>query len=365
MSPPRPCVCDKFTPGRPLGPNDCEPCWKFHQVLSFHQTYCGPGCKCSFNGGTITSGKKTLPLPCVHLGKETGEKRTCSSCKGNVEIKLFSCGAHGECTIGRKLEGVACCVGCPQRRSGVVVPDPPPLGNVAPRARWALVTVASGAEGKALLEVSGSHMRAYAERRGVDFVALTWEGHPHWSMSAKFQIPRVLDHYERIAYVDADVLIRPGAVDLFDSCHEHEIGMVDELASHKAQPQHNREKNYLLFRKRMGFKGVPNVPWMLNAGVMVVPQKYKHLLMPPTGLIEPDHCGEQDHTNSQVLDAYLDNKCDLRLLDKRCNWQSWNSPPFEEAPRDAVLHWSGAGKKRGGRVNDMKYFAERFPCGLL
>ncbi len=57
-----------------------------------------------------------LPSPpkaaCVSLGKPTGEVRICESCKGKVELKVYGCSIHGVCTIGKKVDGVACCKGC-------------------------------------------------------------------------------------------------------------------------------------------------------------------------------------------------------------------------------------------------------------
>ncbi len=51
--------------------------------------------------------------PCVHLGPPTGEFRDCPTCSGNVRLKVMGCGVHTTTTVGRKVDGVACCVGCP------------------------------------------------------------------------------------------------------------------------------------------------------------------------------------------------------------------------------------------------------------
>ncbi|MBI1831108.1 MAG: hypothetical protein HYR84_06630 [Planctomycetes bacterium] len=53
-------------------------------------------------------------LPCVHLGSATGETRTCASCKGHVELKVFACAMHGACTPARvgELPGVRNCQRC-------------------------------------------------------------------------------------------------------------------------------------------------------------------------------------------------------------------------------------------------------------
>lgn len=50
-------------------------------------------------------------VACVHRGEATG-LRKCPSCKGSVKVKIFACAIHGECTLAKPLEGVACCGGC-------------------------------------------------------------------------------------------------------------------------------------------------------------------------------------------------------------------------------------------------------------
>jgi hypothetical protein len=50
---------------------------------------------------------------CRHLGADTGGRRLCDSCGGRVELKVMACGVHGMCTAGKRVDGVACCTGCP------------------------------------------------------------------------------------------------------------------------------------------------------------------------------------------------------------------------------------------------------------
>jgi hypothetical protein len=48
---------------------------------------------------------------CIHRGDQTGA-RECESCNGRVKIKTFSCDLHGECTLAKPLDGLACCGSC-------------------------------------------------------------------------------------------------------------------------------------------------------------------------------------------------------------------------------------------------------------
>lgn len=294
--------------------------------------------------------KRALPLiraarrpPCRHLGDVVAGCATCGP--GG---KTRECDVFGSCTLERtKGKELPVCADCTEYVADpdllpaypLLVPPPPPLALFRTNQREALVTVAAGEVGRELLAITGPAMRRFADRVGADFVALDWPGHPAWPMSAKFAIPRALDHYERILYADADVLFRPGCVNPFDLCGPGEMGVVDELHYHRANPRHRREAEYQGFRRRMGFREIPHLPWYFNAGVMVAPRSHKHLLEPPARPIVVGHCAEQDHTNARLLDSGLP----YRLLDRRANWNLWSDPEFRSAPPDAVLHWSGAG----------------------
>lgn len=316
-----------------------RPCRELHSVDEGFAEGC-PGCVVyrTRPGFATLWGpeEKTPKAECIHLGEPTGELVECPTCSGRtVKLKLRICAVHVRCTEAKQVEGVACCVGCREKSLSVVVPQPPAL-DLSPQSRTALVTVVVGPKATAMHEVTGPYMRHYARRLGIDYVVLDWPGHSSWPLSSKFGIARTLDHYERIAYVDADVLLRPDCLNLFNQCHPWEVGVVDELPWHRSMPQHKREPQYQAFRKAMGFADVP-LPWYFNAGVMVIPQSAKELFLPPVGPIPVAHCAEQDHSNAKLLES----DHPYRLLDRRCNWQRWTDSGFVAAPPEAVLHFSG------------------------
>ncbi|HEY1188881.1 MAG TPA: class I SAM-dependent methyltransferase [Gemmata sp.] len=297
-------------------------------------------------------------LPCVHEGDVVEPCRTCAGEARHVR----ECDRHGRCTRTDAGKGVAVCATCgdyapdpallPVRPGWLTIPQPPAL-HLTPTRTRALVTVVVGEEAQRCFAASGPLMRRYAARVGADFVVLDWPGNPAWPISAKFALARALDHYERIAYVDADVLLRPRCVDLFAMCAPHEFGFVDELPQARLQPNWGTEARYQRFRADMGFRTVPHLPWYMNTGVMVVPRGHGALLLPPPGPMPTHHCAEQDHTGARLLDSGLP----YRLLDRRCNWQNWTDPGFRSAPPDAVLHWSGAGGARVSRADQMRAYA--------
>lgn len=49
---------------------------------------------------------------CIHRSANSVRTEQCASCGGNVQIKVFACSIHKECTLSKKLNGIACCESC-------------------------------------------------------------------------------------------------------------------------------------------------------------------------------------------------------------------------------------------------------------
>lgn len=93
----RPCRCDNIS-GPHYDTSQCRKCWLFHYDPEY----------CNHWGG----GYHHPQLPCRHLGSDRGEKILCPTCTGKVEVKLFSCDLHGECTTNKPITNIYCCNNC-------------------------------------------------------------------------------------------------------------------------------------------------------------------------------------------------------------------------------------------------------------
>lgn len=68
----------------------------------------------------------SLPRPatsprgdCAHRGEEPVRSVECENCRGKVQLKVFPCAVHGECTAQTRADGVAgCCRGCGDHSAG-------------------------------------------------------------------------------------------------------------------------------------------------------------------------------------------------------------------------------------------------------
>jgi len=104
--------CDLAHPtGAPGDADQCVLCWQWLHSEPHNRLWGGNG--------------KVKPYRpqarCRHLGVATGEMKDCTNCTNSPRLKLFACGVHGSCTLGKRVEGTACCLDCPD-----YAPAPPP-----------------------------------------------------------------------------------------------------------------------------------------------------------------------------------------------------------------------------------------------
>lgn len=292
---------------------------------------------------------------CPYFGEPTGESIDCPTCSARVSLKVFACEVHGKCTPGRKVNGVACCRGCkdrPDNRGGfskfVRVPDPPPM-DLKPCRPWAVATVATNKAGADLLAISRPSLHDYAERLGADFVVLDWPGVPEYPISAKFALPRILEHYERVVFLDADILVASDALDLFEAVEPDELGIYDDLPEILIKGTRFIDE-YQRFREAMKLKRSP-VRFYGNTGVMVLSKMHREVLTVPPEPMPVMHCAEQHWWISRMHECGTK----LRFLPKKANWQWWPRKTLADAPRDAILHFSGMqGKTAQTRLELMR-----------
>src|SRR5688500_3412148 len=73
-----------------------------------------------------------------------------------------------------------------------------------------VATVATGKAGQQMADVVHPLMRQYAERCGADFFVLSGSGLKEmWPGFSKLMLGRLLHIYDRLLYVDSDILISP------------------------------------------------------------------------------------------------------------------------------------------------------------
>jgi len=137
-------------------------------------------------------------------------------------------------------------------------------------------------------------IKEYARRIGADLIVTTdTELNP--VQYAKFGIRVLLEKYDRVLYLDSDILVRPTAPDIFEVVPEDRIGLLDE------SPLGYHEK-FDLFLSQHGPALLP--AWRrhkkcYNAGVMVCSKRHRDIFQLPKALY--DHYFEQSYFNMRLL----------------------------------------------------------------
>lgn len=93
----------------------------------------------------------------------------------------------------------------------------------------AVLTISIGKEYQEIAKYTHPVIKKYAEKLGAEFVCIDVQKisqtTPHWE---KFQIYDLLNKYERILYVDTDIIIREDCPNLFDEVSFSRLGMFNE-----------------------------------------------------------------------------------------------------------------------------------------
>jgi len=138
-------------------------------------------------------------------------------------------------------------------------------------APHALVTIVLGASYEAMWSVTRPTFEAYAQRFGLDLEVIRDVPAGSSPKYAKRQIHGLLDRYERVAFLDADILIRDDAPDLFAIVPEDQIGMFEEGRFFRSHLTAMR-----CFLEQLGSDDFdwPKAGKYYNSGVMVVSRRH-------------------------------------------------------------------------------------------
>ncbi len=92
----------------------------------------------------------------------------------------------------------------------------------------AIVTLAIGRAYRAIARITHPLMKEYAETVDADFVVIDQQGDHALPHFAKLEIGTLLNTYDRVCYIDSDVIIRPDSPDIFRAVPVDSVGACDE-----------------------------------------------------------------------------------------------------------------------------------------
>jgi hypothetical protein len=156
----------------------------------------------------------------------------------------------------------------------------------------AVVTICCGSFFERLASITHPTIEAYARRLGADFIVWReFAGHtmPHYQ---KLELGRLLERYDRVLYLDTDVLVRDDAPDLFGLVPEGELGMLLE------SEYVDRRIDVIQYMIAVGYDARAWDGKYYNAGVMVLSPCHRDLFTQPTS--ETNHIKEQTYLNLMI-----------------------------------------------------------------
>jgi len=166
-----------------------------------------------------------------------------------------------------------------------------------------VLTIAIGEHYFQIAQLTHPTIKAYANRIGADFISITEQSisrtTPHWE---KFHIYDLLKKYDRVLYVDTDLIIRDDCPNLFEEVPIFRLGAFDESRFT------DRSKELLIdVCKAYGV----TLPWWngkyYNTGVMVISRCHRELFKKPD--MEICNFYEQSYLNMMIA------KMDIPMYD--------------------------------------------------
>ena len=139
----------------------------------------------------------------------------------------------------------------------------------------AVVTITVGETYRQMARLTHPSLKTYTEKIGADFIVINESNcsSPHWE---KFQLYDLLEKYERILFLDTDILIRSDTPNLFEIIPPQKLGMFNE-----APWTDGRYQSMVDACRDYGFL-VPD--WNAkywNTGVMIVSRCHRYLFKRP------------------------------------------------------------------------------------
>lgn len=198
------------------------------------------------------------------------------------------------------------------------------------RGRRAVITCATGGEHLELLASTRPLLAAYADRCGADYYEITNDLRPDWPMANKYRMTSYAWHYDQSLLIDCDVLIRPGAPDIFNAAGDSMLAMRDERPDYEDDWFRNESRQFY------ASQGVEfEIDRCGNAGVMVFRPEALDAYSEPSKPYPKFWC------NEQFWLYYQTRNMPIRWLDDRFNWGSIRKD-FAAGIQDAwFIHLNG------------------------
>lgn len=207
--------------------------------------------------------------------------------------------------------------------------------------RFALATVTIGGKTESIARLTHPVMRQYAMRLGADFVVIDKQRvNNREPKFEKFQLYELLETYERVVYLDTDILVMPTCKSLLDIVPSYMFGAFfdSEVKDNDADIPEWREEEIEHFQRKHG-----DIGWTktyFNSGVMVVHRRHREIFKHDTQL----HPGKRVVDQTQINYRLQQLKYPAFDIGPRYNYfvaLSASARQFDERFHSEILHYAG------------------------
>lgn len=155
-----------------------------------------------------------------------------------------------------------------------------------------VLTIAVGNAYQQLAKITHPTLRRYAEKIGADFLSIDGSSAstPHWE---KFRIFDLLNQYERIVYLDTDLIIRDDCPNLFEIVPQNYLGVFNEAPFTGGRASAMQDVLNQYEETLPEWNGA-----YYNTGVMVISRGQKYLFKMPD--VEASSFYEQGYLNMKI-----------------------------------------------------------------
>jgi hypothetical protein len=197
-----------------------------------------------------------------------------------------------------------------------------------------VASCAVGPVGRSWLAVTGPLFERYAARVGARYEVLTGPDADPYPLRHKFKLAELLDRYDRVVYLDADVVLGPDCPDLFAEVPETHVGALDEWPwlGRPAWVQAEVEA----VAAAAGLPPPGPLARYFNTGVLVLSAAHRGAVEPPPVPIPHLHCAEQHHVNLRLAALGLP----TWPLPLRLHWHPWADPARAHTAGVQVWHFA-------------------------
>lgn len=193
------------------------------------------------------------------------------------------------------------------------------VGPAFPTRPRVVATLAVGEVGRRMLQISGRSIRAYAERVGADYHVID-VGQSDYPLGEKFRAGTLLDSWERVLFLDADVIVSDNCPDLFSLVPEGSIGVHDDGPDvERLSGLDWLRHQYAAMALSQGWPIPSRFASCLNTGVVLFDRAHRDLWTPPPAPYPGFHTGEQNAVNWNLARTGYP----VCRLDSTLNYQWW------------------------------------------